>query len=129
MGLFQKGFHLVAEANSGDHSLLLLTGHRTPQALLRGGYEAQHQFLGHMPSDQPLGIAKIILAATARTVRLRLCQMQASRHGGGIGCGPNHGLPVAFQSFPHRLPVLRRGMHGVRKQMHLSRAMRLQLSA
>lgn len=64
-----------------------------------------------MPSDQSLRIAKIILATTARTVRLRLRQMQASCHGVGVSLLLNCRLPVALQSFPDRLPVRRRRFH------------------
>src|SRR5258708_39530303 len=64
--------------------------------LFRIRYETENQFPGDVPPHQTLGIREIPLAASRGAIRLRLRQIQ---------------LAVRLQSPPHRLPVLRGGLH------------------
>jgi hypothetical protein len=90
----QQYFQLALQPYPVADQLMLAPCHRSPRALLRVGHETQDQFVGEQTSCQSFGIAKIVLAAPRRSIRVGLCQMQLCE--------------VWFQIQPHRLPVLRR---------------------
>src|SRR5438105_3027770 len=68
--------------------------HRPPQALFFIRHKAEGQFLRHQSLYESFRIGEVFLAPLWPAVRLRLCQMQCSRH---RGC--------AFSLLAARLPI------------------------
>ena len=79
--------------------------------LLGTGHETQDQFPCHQAFHQTFWVGEIVLASPWSAVRLRLRQMQRSRHRPGPFPPLPKRLPVLFQSCPNRFPILCGGLH------------------